>query len=217
MAAILDVWPRAAPKRKVALMSKSPDKDTSLTLMMRVQQNPADPRAWDDFVERYQPMIRAWCVRWGSQACDADDVTQQVLLKLLTAMKEFRHEPGSGFRGWLKTVTHNAWLDFARRPKNGQGAAGLDAIADSSDALADLEKEMQQAFERELLELAMRRVEERVKPNTWQAFRLTSIESLSGAEAAERLNVPVSSVFVAKHRVLKLLEEEVRKLRRGRE
>ncbi len=149
MAAILDVWPRAAPKRKVALMSKSPDKDTSLTLMMRVQQNPADPRAWDDFVERYQPMIRAWCVRWGSQACDANDVTQQVLLKLLTAMKEFRHEPGSGFRGWLKTVTHNAWLDFARRPKNGQGAAGLDAIADSSDALADLEKEMQQAFERE--------------------------------------------------------------------
>jgi len=198
-------------------MSKSPDKDTSLTLMMRVQQDPADPRAWDDFVERYQPMIRAWCVRWGSQPCDADDVTQQVLLKLLSAMKQFRHEPGSGFRGWLKTVTHNAWLDFARRPKNGQDAAGLDAIADSSDALADLEKEMQQAFERELLELAMRRVEERVKPNTWQAFRLTSIEDLSGAEAAERLGLPVSAVFVAKHRVLKLLEAEVRRLKAGRE
>jgi len=198
-------------------MSKSPDKDTSLTLMMRVQQNPADPRAWDDFVERYQPMIRAWCVRWGSQACDADDVAQQVLLKLLTAMKSYRPDPRGSFRGWLKTVTHNAWLDFARRPKNGQGAAGLDAIADSSDALADLEKEMQQAFERELLDLAMRRVEERVKPSTWQAFRLTSVENLSGAEAAEQLGLPVSSVFVAKHRVLKLLEEEVRKLRRQRD
>ncbi len=217
MAAILDGWPCAAPNRKVALMSKSPDKDTSLTLMMRVQQNPADPRAWDDFVERYQPMIRAWCVRWGSQSCDADDVTQQVLLKLLTAMKSYRPDPKASFRGWLKTVTHNAWLDLARRPKNGQGAAGLDAIVDSSDALADLEKEMQQAFERELLELAMSRVEERVKPNTWQAFRLTSIENLSGAEAAERLNVPVSSVFVAKHRVMKLLEAEVRKLKAGRE
>jgi len=217
MAAILDVWTCAAPKCKVALMSKSSDKDTSLTLMMRVQQNPADPRAWDDFVERYQPMIRAWCVRWGSQACDAADVAQQVLLKLLTAMKSYRPDPRASFRGWLKTVTHNAWRDFARRPKNGQGAAGLDAIADSSDALADLEKEMQQAFERELLELAMHRVEERVKPNTWQAFRLTSIENLSGAQAAERLDVPVSSVFVAKHRVLKLLEAEVKKLRRGRD
>ena len=216
MAAILDVWPCAVPTRKVAPMSKSPDKDTSLTLMMRVQQDPADARAWDNFVKRYQPMIRAWCVRWGAQSSDADDVAQQVLLKLLTAMKSYRPDPKGSFRGWLKTVTHNAWRDFARRPKTGHGAGGLDAIADSSDALADLEKEMQQAFERELLELAMKRVEERVKPVTWQAFRLTSIDNLSGAEAAEKLSLPVSSVFVAKHRVVKLLEAEVRKLKGGR-
>ncbi len=209
----------AAPRSKVAAMSKSPDKDkdTSLTLMMRVQQNPADPLAWDEFVRRYQPMIRTWCVKWGAQPSDADDLSQQVLFKLLTAMKSYRPDPKASFRGWLKAVTHNAWRNFARRPRTGPGAAGLDAIADSSDALADLEKEMQQAFEHELLELAMRRVEERVKANTWEAFRLTSIENLSGAEAAQKLDMPVSSVFVAKHRVMKLLEEEVQKLKRGRE
>ena len=58
------------------LMSRSPDQDTSLTLMMRVQQDPADPRAWDEFVRRYQPMIRAWCLKWGAQSFDADDVAQ---------------------------------------------------------------------------------------------------------------------------------------------
>jgi RNA polymerase sigma factor (sigma-70 family) len=162
-------------------------------------------------------MIRAWCLKWGAQAFDADDVAQQVLLKLLTAMKSYRPDPSASFRGWLKTVTHNAWRDFARRPRSGQGAASLDAIADSSDALADLENEMQQAFERELLELAMHRVEERVKPSTWQAFWLTSIENLSGAEAAEKLDMPVSSVFVAKHRVVKLIEAEVRRLKAERE
>jgi RNA polymerase sigma-70 factor (ECF subfamily) len=208
----------AGMRCKVALMSQSrhKDKDTSLTLMMRVQQNPADSRAWDEFVKRYEPMIRAWCVRWGAQASDADDLAQQVLLKLLTAMKSFRPDPKSSFRGWLKAVTHNAWLDLVRRPKVGQAIAGLDAIADSSDALADLEKEMTQAAERELLELAMSRVRERVKPNTWEAFRLTSIENLSGADAAMKLALPVSSVFVAKHRVMKLLEDEVRKLKAGR-
>jgi RNA polymerase sigma-70 factor (ECF subfamily) len=200
-------------------MAKHPekDKDTSLTLMMRVQQNPADPRAWDEFVKRYEPMIRTWCVRWGAQASDADDLAQQVLLKLLTAMKSYKPDPKASFRGWLKAVTHNAWRDFARRPKAGHGAGGLDAIPDSADALADLEKEMHEAFDRELLELAMKRVEERVKPNTWEAFRLTSIDNLSGADAAEKLDVPVSSVFVAKHRVMKLLEDEVRKLKGGRE
>jgi RNA polymerase sigma-70 factor (ECF subfamily) len=196
-------------------MPKSPDKDTSLTLMMRVQQDPADPEAWDDFVQRYQPIIRAWCLRWGSQPSDADDVAQQVLVRLLGAMKKYHYDPAPGFRGWLKTVTHNAWLDFVgSRPRTaGKDSEHLASIADSHDALDDLENQMEQAFEQELLELAMRRVEERVKPTTWQAFRLTHVEHLSGAEAAARLSVPVSQVFVARHRVVKLLKEEIQRLK----
>ena len=63
---------------------------------------------------------------------------------------------------------------------------------------------MQRAFEHELLALAMRRVEARVKPSTWEAFRLTAIENLQGVEAAGKLNMDVSTVFVHKHRVLKI-------------
>ena len=128
--------------------------------MMRVQEDPADALAWDEFVGRYQPMIRAWCLKWGSQPADADDVAQQVLLKLLTAMKQYRRQAGSGFRGWLKTVTHHAWLDFvASRRMAASYPESINAIADSSDAFDDLEKQMQHAFgSRELLDLAMRRV-----------------------------------------------------------
>jgi RNA polymerase sigma-70 factor (ECF subfamily) len=201
-------------------MPTDPEKDTSVTLMMRVQQDPTDPDAWDRFVERYQPMIRAWCLRWGSQASDADDVAQQVLLKLLTAMKKYRHEPTPGFRGWLKTVTRHAWLDFVTSRRQSSDPApypgAIDTIADSHDALEDLEKQMEQAFERELLELAIRRVQPRVKPGTWEAFRLTAIDNLQGIEVARRLNMDVSNVFVHKHRVMKLLEEEVRILRKER-
>jgi RNA polymerase sigma factor (sigma-70 family) len=159
-------------------------------------------------------MIRDWCLRWGSQPADAEDVAQQVLLKLLTAMKNYRRRAGSGFRGWLKTVTHNAWLDFVTsRHNSAQYPGSVDLITDSNDALADLEAEMQRAFENELLTLAMRRVEARVKPSTWEAFRLTAIEELQGVEAAARLNMDVSNVFVHKHRVMKLLEAEVKILK----
>jgi RNA polymerase sigma-70 factor (ECF subfamily) len=206
---------RVAPGRPIEPMPKSPDKDTSLTLMMRVQRDPADPQAWDEFARRYQSIIRAWCLRWGSQPSDADDVAQQVLLKLLGAMNKYKYDPAHGFRGWLKTVTHNAWLDCvgSRRRTPGQDVGRLASIADSHDAFADLEKQMENAFEQELLELAMRRVGRRVKPTTWEAFRLTHVENRSGAEAAGRLNIPASQVFVAKHRVLKLLKEEVRRLK----
>ena len=198
-------------------MSTNPDHDTSVTLMLRLQEDPSDPRAWNEFVERYKPMIRAWCARWGSQPSDADDVAQQVLLKLLTAMKQYHRQAGSGFRSWLKTVTHNAWLDLvSARHIPTQYPGLIDSITDSKDALADLEDQMQRAFEQELLALAMRRVQGRVKPSTWEAFRLTAVENLQGIEAAARLNMAVSHVFVHKHRVLKLLEEEVRILQKER-
>jgi RNA polymerase sigma-70 factor (ECF subfamily) len=199
-------------------MPKSSDKDTSLTLMMRVQQDPADSQAWDEFVQRYQPIIRAWCLRWGSQPSDADDVAQQVLVRLLGAMKKYHYNSSAGFRGWLKTVTHNAWLDFVgSRPRtSAKDQEHLASIADSHDALADLENQMEHAFEQELLDLAMRRVEGRVKPTTWEAFRLTHIQNLSGTEAADQLNVPVSQVYVAKHRVVKLLKEELQGLKAER-
>ena len=53
---------------------------------------------------------------------------------------------------------------------------------------------MEDAFDRELLELAMQRVEKRVKPANWQAFRLTALEERPGAEAAKELGLSVARV-----------------------
>jgi RNA polymerase sigma-70 factor (ECF subfamily) len=58
-------------------------------------------------------MIRAWCVKWGLQSSDADDVAQDVLLKLLNAMRNFRYDPSRSFCAWLRTVTQSALSDFA--------------------------------------------------------------------------------------------------------
>jgi RNA polymerase sigma-70 factor (ECF subfamily) len=199
-------------------MSTNSDDDTSATLMMRIHKEPADLRAWDEFVQHYRPMIRAWCLTWGSQASDADDIAQEVLVKLLAAMRKFQYDPSRSFRSWLKTVTQHAWYDLGktRRHKTGTLEGLIEAIADSRDALADLETRMEDAFEREILELAMRRIEKRVKPATWQAFQLTAIENRPGAEVAKELQMQVAHVFVAKHRVQKMLEEEVELLKKKR-
>ena len=191
------------------------DVDTSITLMMRLRQAPADLEAWDEFVRRYQPMIRDWCLRWGAQPEDAEDVAQEVLLKLLAAMKTFEYDPGRSFRAWLKTVTQNAWNDFIKSHRR-EATADPDrfqAILDSRAALDDLRSRMEDAFDRELLELAMRRVEKRVKPANWRAFQLTAIDGRTGAEAAGDLGLSVARVFIAKHRVERMLEEEIRILR----
>jgi RNA polymerase sigma-70 factor (ECF subfamily) len=71
---------------------------------------------------------------------------------------------------------------------------------------------MEEAFDLELLELATNRVRGRVEPHTWEAFRLTAVDGLSGAEAASRLDMPVASVFKAKSNVQKMLHEEIARL-----
>ena len=196
-------------------MSSKNGPDTSLTLLERVQKFPADLDAWDEFVRRYHPLIRAWCVKWGLQASDADDVSQDVLVKLLTAMRNFHYDPSRSFCAWLKTVTHHALSNYsAGRSKEPDQIAPDMSFADLVDARDDLERELEGLFDRDLFQIAMRRVEKRIKPVTWSAFRLMVLDGLSGQEAGQQLQVPVAHVFVAKNRVQKMLQEEVKVMKR---
>ena len=196
------------------LMSKSSNTQTSFTLLAMLQQDPANAPAWDEFVRRYRPKVYGWCRKRGLQEADAEDVTQTVLAKLTEAMRDFRYDPSRSFRAWLKTITQRAWSDLIahRHRAAGSGTSQVLQRLQTLEARADLERQLEEAFDRELLEVATLRVQQRVAPQTWEAFRLTALEGLSGAEASRRLLMPVAHVFVAKHRVQKMLQEELRRL-----
>ena len=195
-------------------ISKSSDSQTSCTLLAMLQQDPANAEAWDEFVRRYRPKVYDWCRKRGLQEADAEDVTQTVLAKLIEAMRNFRYDPSRSFRAWLKTITQRAWCDLIahRHRAAGSGTSQVYQRLQTLEARADLERQLEKAFDRELLEVATLRVQQRVAPQTWEAFRLTALEGLSGAEASRRLVMPVAHVFVAKHRVQKMLQEELRRL-----
>ena len=199
-------------------MAVTHDSGTRITLLGRLRKNPDDQAAWNELVVHYGSKIHAWCVRWGLQEADAQDVTQDVLLKLSRAMKDFTYDPSRSFRAWLKTLTNHALSDFLEsRPRAGLGSGDskVGIMLHTIEARADLLQRLEEEFDRELLEAAMTRVRLRVAPQTWEAFRLTALEGLSGAEAAERIPMQVAQVFVAKRRVQKLLQEEVARLDQG--
>lgn len=188
---------------------------TRMSLLSRLRKGPGDRSAWEEFVERYGPQIRGWCSRWGLQEADCDDVTQTVLVKLATKLRGFVYDPSRSFRGWLKTLTRHAWSDFVSdrcRTGTGAGGSGVFEALLSVEAGEDLEQRMEEAFDLELLELASNRVRDRVQAQTWEAFRLTALEGLSGAEAGRRLGMPVASVFKAKSNVQKMLQDEISRL-----
>lgn len=186
---------------------------TSATLLGRLH-DPADAAAWQDFVRRYQPRIRAFCLAYPLQPADADDVTQAVLLKLVAKMRDFRYDPSQSFRAWLRTVTRNMLRDFLaeQRRERGSGDSAVMRLLGNVEAREGLAQQLEAEFDLELLEEALRRARPSVPPQQWEAFRLTALEGLSGAEAAKQLGMLVATVYTAKSKVQKQVREQIRRL-----
>src|SRR5262245_23305757 len=191
---------------------------TRVTLLTQLRQDPPDQASWDEFVERYGRHIYRWCRQWKLQDADAEDVTQDVLVKLTQKLRAFAYDPSRSFRGWLKTVAYNAWRDFedGRRrawPAGGDGEAQEQIL--TLEARDDLVQRLEEAFDLELLEAAKVRVRLRVAPRTWEAFRLVALEGAAPAEVAARVHLQVAMVYVARSKVQRMLQEEIERLEVG--
>jgi RNA polymerase sigma factor (sigma-70 family) len=196
-------------------MDRPSGSHTSPTLLGRLRQEPVDQVAWAQFVERYGRRIYAWCRQGKLQEADAEDVTQMVLLRLAERMKSFAYDPRKTFRGWLRTLTRHAWSDFVETRQRGGRASGdsaTDLTLHTLPARDDLVARLEEQFDQEVLAEASARVQLRIDPVTWEAFRLQAEAGLSGAETARRLQRTVAAVFKARARVQSMLRDEVARL-----
>ncbi len=187
---------------------------TSITLLMRVARFPPDEEAWQKFVERYGPAIAGWCYAQGLQEADAEDVTQTVLTGLTVRLRRFVYDPNKSFRGLLRKITHDAVCDaIDELPRAGfTGASSVLHALMNQEARTDLAQRLEAEFDLELLDAAMANVRERVERQTWEAYRLTAHEGLSGADAAARLGMRIGTVFQAKSSVMSMLKDEIHRL-----
>jgi RNA polymerase sigma-70 factor (ECF subfamily) len=196
-------------------VSNTSTSSTSPSLLWRLQ-NTADEaweEAWAEFVRRYGPRLYGWCRRWQLQESDAQDVIQTVLYKLVIKMQTFAYDPARSFRAYLKTLAKYAWYALLRKgDRECVDGSGVREVLANAEACDDLERQLVSQFQQELLEVAKERVRGRVEAHTWEAFRLTALEAMSGAEVAGRLGIQVATVFQAKTKVIRMLREEVTRL-----
>jgi len=199
-------------------MLHAPLPTTRVSLLTQLRQDPSGQAGWDEFVERYGRHIYRWCRRWKLQDADAEDVTQDILVKLTRKLRAFDYDPSRSFRAWLKTVVHHAWRDFEdgrRHPRPAGDDSQVRELMLTMEARDDLAQRLEEAFDLELLEAAKVRVRLRVAPHTWEAFRLIALEGLPAPEVAARVRLQVAMVYVAKSKVQKMLREEIAKLEMG--
>jgi RNA polymerase sigma-70 factor (ECF subfamily) len=149
------------------------------------------------------------------QEADSEDVTQDVLLRLARKIGSFNYDPARSFRGWLRTMTQHALADFLADRKRQCSGSGDDRVLEqlqSVKAREDLIEQLKGQFDSEVVAVACARAKARVEPQTWEAFRLTAYEGLSGDDVAKRLGMTRATVFKAKSRVTAFLREEIKQL-----
>jgi RNA polymerase sigma-70 factor (ECF subfamily) len=195
-------------------MSDTPTGPTRVSLLGRLA-DAADQEAWGEFDRRYRPKVLTWCQQWGLQEDDAEEVLQRVMLRLLEKMRDFVYDPGGSFRAWLRTLARHALSELDReeaRQGRGRGDSAIARLLERQEAHADLEARLGEQFDLDALEEARCRVQRRVEPTTWECYVGTAEEGQPGLEVSRRTGLPVDQVYVAKSRVLRLLQEEVRRL-----
>jgi RNA polymerase sigma-70 factor, ECF subfamily len=193
----------------------SGESGTSSSLLRRTIHGDTD--AWERLVSLYGPLVYGWCRRWGLQPSEAENVSQEVFLRLFRRLDRFhRDKKGDTFRGWLYVTTRNCFVDLVRKRRvEGVAAGGTSAkermeqvvCEDDESAEASLAEDRAQLYRR-ATELMRREFNER----DWAAFHAVVLENRPAAEVATRLNVTVNVVYLAKSRIMRRLREEFAEL-----
>ncbi|MEZ6061576.1 MAG: sigma-70 family RNA polymerase sigma factor [Planctomycetaceae bacterium] len=187
--------------------------ETRASLILRLP-DVADVAAWDEFVSIYGPVVFRIARRLGLQAADADDLVQEVFTAVARSVSDWLDRTDRGtFRAWLSRIAKNVAVNFlTRRATRSLGADGehakrlLDGIAANNGPLSD---DFDLEYRREVFRRAAEQVRSVVSETTWEAFRMTHIDGISVANAAEQLGMSVGNVYIARSRVMARLKELV--------
>jgi RNA polymerase sigma-70 factor (ECF subfamily) len=152
-----------------------------------------DGAAFDAIVDRYERRVYAVAMRMCGEIEDARDVTQDVFLTALRALKTFRSE--AKLSTWLHKLAINASLDHLRRRRrrNARPLEEAHALVDPARGPDERAADAERAA-------AVRRALAAVSPEHRAVVVLHDLQGLEYAEVAEALGVALGTVKSRLHR-----------------
>lgn len=152
-----------------------------------------DNSAWEDLLQNHTRKIYSLCYRFTGRPSEAEDLTQEVFIKIFQTLKTFDAAQGA-FPTWLARVARNHLVDHYRRTKKDRVTSSLE------DELGSLEEKPSPTVEpvaqvesrehKELLQQAL----DRLSPDLREAVILRDLQDLDYDEIAQVLGVPEGTV-----------------------
>jgi len=159
-----------------------------------------DSQSWQQLVVSQHRRIYAICYRFTGSATDAEDLTQDVFLKLYKNLASFDTQKGS-FQTWITTLARNLLVDHFRRTRLDRASDSLDATFDGeedgpamADRLADPRPSQEQHVARLELKTRVQGALKQLSPELREAVILRDLEDMDYKEISQVLRIPEGTV-----------------------
>jgi len=191
-----------ARPRYEANLQRTPEQEAAQEALGKLvrQCMAGDQQAWQQLVVSQHRRIYAICYRFTGSATDAEDLTQDVFLKLYRNLASFDTQKGS-FQTWITTLARNLLVDHFRRTRLDRASDSLDASLSSDedgatlgDKLAD-PRPSQEAHASGLeLKATIQQALAQLSPELREAVVLRDLEDMDYKDIAQVLRIPEGTV-----------------------
>jgi RNA polymerase sigma-70 factor (ECF subfamily) len=158
-----------------------------------------DSGAWAELVRAQHRRVYGLCYRFTGNATDAEDLTQDVFLKIYSNLTSFDLTRGS-LHVWITTMTRNLLVDNFRRTRNQRATSSLDDGWESAEDLKPIDRltargpsPHESAAQKELAKMVQEALA-RVSVELREAVILRDLQDLDYKEIAQVLGIPEGTV-----------------------
>jgi RNA polymerase sigma-70 factor (ECF subfamily) len=193
-------WAELRPAQQTMSSRECRLEDAQAVAMLVRRCVAGDVVAWEEIVQRYNRRIYNICYRFAGSGNEAQDLTQEVFIKMFRTLSSYDVERGA-FMTWVTTITRNLLVDHFRKSKQDRMTDSLDAAPSEhedamplSDRIEDpgpsADVSVQGRETRELVHRAL----QKLSPELREAVILRDLQDMDYKDIATVLKVPEGTV-----------------------
>jgi len=190
---------------------------TRLTLINRLR-NRDDQRSWETFVDLYWRRVYGVCMAAGLTESEAEDAAQETMIGVAKDIEKYDSSLGR-FTPWLLGRAKWRITEQLRKRKHQlkrersmtkTRTGTLERIPD--EASLNREEVLESEWKEYLFKIAVDKIKHQVKPAHFQIFDLLVLKKMTVEEVTALTGVIRDTIYTIKHRVLQLLQEQIKTL-----
>jgi RNA polymerase sigma-70 factor (ECF subfamily) len=210
----------AMRKQRLSRFERHDLPSTRYSLLSRLQDW-QDQESWKDFFDSYWRLIYGLAFKAGLSEAEAEDVVQEVVISVAKHIQKFeRNRELGSFKGWLRNIIRWRIADqMAKRLPVLQPEAGTNCRGSMNDGgemspihdfcATELEAAWEEEWRENLFKAALHKVKQRVNEEHYLIFDLYVLRGWPVLKVARKVGVNVTQVYLAKHRIARLIRKEI--------